>query len=404
MLKYVLLLLFGGFFVIAVQAQPTTINTLQHSPVQEKDLVDLIRSLRKHSYSDVVIDTAKMAKLHFSIVPAVGYTLSSGLTGIVASNIGFYLSDPETTNMSSVSATVVYSQYKQLTIPLQTNIWTRDNNYNIVTDLRYYKYPQNTYGLGNNSSLKNADLIDYSHIHLHFSVLKKLVPNLYGGIGYFYDYHWNVKESGLPDSSISDAKRYGLNAHSSSSGPVVNLLYDNRKNSINPANGLYADVLYRNNLRAFNSDNNWQGLILDVRKYIKFPANSNNIWAFWSYNWLTLSGKPPYLDLPSTGWDAYNNTGRGYIQGRFRGKNMFYVESEYRMQLSRNGLFGAVLFVNGETFSRYVSYNINQKVWPGWGVGLRIKVNKHSKANIAIDYGFGADGSHGLFVNLGEVF
>jgi hypothetical protein len=38
------------------------------------------------------------------------------------------------------------------------------------------------------------------------------------------------------------------------------------------------------------------------------------------------------------------------------------------------------------------------------GVGLRIKVNKQSGANIAVDYGFGADGSHGLFVNIGEVF
>src|SRR5262249_44519259 len=163
---------------------------------------------------------------------------------------------------------------------------------NIVTDLRYYKYPQNTYGLGNNSSLKNADLIDYSHIRLHVSVLKKLFPNLYGGIGYFYDYHWNVKESGLPDSAISDANRHELNARSSSCGPVVNILYDNRKNSINPDNGLYADVLYRNNLTALGSDNNWQSLTIDVRKYIKFPSHSNNILAFWSYNWLTVAGKP----------------------------------------------------------------------------------------------------------------
>jgi len=41
---------------------------------------------------------------------------------------------------------------------------------------------------------------------------------------------------------------------------------------------------------------------------------------------------------------------------------------------------------------------------PGYGVGLRLRLNKHSGANLCVDYGFGRDGSKGLFVNLGEVF
>jgi hypothetical protein len=142
---------------------------------------------------------------------------------------------------------------------------------------------------------------------------------------------------------------------------------------------------------------------LDLRKYFKFPGGSNNILAIWSYDWLTLSGKPPYLDLPSTGWDAYNNTGRGYIQGRFRGKDMIYLETEYRFGISHNGLFGGALFANAQCFSEYPANDFDI-IWPGMGVGLRIKVNKQSGANIAIDYGFGADGSRGLFVNIGEVF
>jgi hypothetical protein len=84
---------------------------------------------------------------------------------------------------------------------------------------------------------------------------------------------------------------------------------------------------------------------------------------------------------------------------------MLYLESEYRFSFTRNGLFGGVVFVNGQSFSNYPSdSNDYDVIWPGFGAGLRIKVNKHSNTNIAIDYGFGADGSHGLFVNLGEVF
>ncbi|MFX8681218.1 hypothetical protein ABTM69_21425, partial [Acinetobacter baumannii] len=70
--------------------------------------------------------------------------------------------------------------------------------------------------------------------------------------------------------------------------------------------------------------------MIDARKYITFPRRSKNTLALWSYNWLTVDGTPPYLLLPSTGWDDQYNTGRGYIQSRFRGKQMVYFETEYR--------------------------------------------------------------------------
>ncbi|MEJ0082481.1 MAG: hypothetical protein WDM78_16355 [Puia sp.] len=60
--------------------------------------------------------------------------------------------------------------------------------------------------------------------------------------------------------------------------------------------------------------------------------------------------------LPSTGWDKTFNTGRGYIQGRFRSDNMLDAEAEYRIQLTRNGLFGMVVFTNFESFSNINSW------------------------------------------------
>lgn len=387
-----------------MQAQRDTVVQPERKKLPaDADMIDVIRLLSKHPTPRTDSSAKMVGKLHFSIVPAIGYTLSTGWAGILGSNIGWYTSNPDSTNISSISSSMVYSEYNQLTLPLQVNLWTQNNRYNYVADWRYYKYPQATYGLGGHSSLANADLIDYSHVRIHQSVLKNVYPNVYAGIGYFLDYHWNVHEIGQSDSMPSDAYNYGLPSHSMSSGPVINLLYDNRPNSINPDGGLYANVLYRNNLKFLASDSNWQSLTLDVRKYIRFPSNSENILALWSYDWLTLAGKPPYLDLPSTGWDAYNNTGRGYIQGRFRGKNMLYLEAEYRFAVTKNGLFGMVVFANAETFSEYPSNDFDI-IWPAAGLGVRLKINKHSKANIAVDYGWGADGSHGLFVNLGEVF
>ena len=379
-----------------------TIPNAQTKEYTQEDLPDVVRRWLRagppHPKSQ-----PKVGKPQYSVVPAIGYTLSTGLAAIISGNMAFYMANPDSTNMSSVLASVVITQKKQMTIPIIANIWTRNNRYNIVTDWRFFSYPQDTYGLGGHTKPEDADLIDNSHIRLHQAVLRKMWKNVYAGIGYWLDYRWNVHEAGLPDSSESDAARYGLTEKSVSSGPVLNFLYDSRKNSINADKGSYINLLYRPSLQFMGSESNWHSLTLDMRTYARFPKNSRNVLAFWSLNWLTLSGKPPYLDLPATGWDVTNNTGRGYIQGRFRSPNMLYLESEYRMVLTRNGVLGAVLFVNGESFSEWPS-NRFEVVAPGFGIGVRVKINKNSNTNLAVDYGFGLHGSRGLFVNVGEVF
>lgn len=376
---------------------PDTVTTTE---VQEKDIIDVLQQLRRKDKRTLPAKKEiKTGKILYSMVPAVGYTLSTGVVGLLSANAAFFLSDTATTNISTVSTAFIYSQYNQITIPVQVNVWSKDNGYNFIADWRYFKYPQDTYGLGGNSEIANADRINYSHVRLHQTILKNIVGSFYAGIGYMLDYRWKIKQEGTNE----DVTAYGLTNRSVSSGLVGNILYDSRRNSINPKNGLYANARYRSNMTFLGSDTNWQSLVLEFRKYVNFPRGSRNTLAFWDFNWLTLAGKPPYLDLPSTSWDPSNNTGRGYIQGRFRSPNMLYFESEYRFSLTENGLLGGVVFGNAQSFSSWPGKKFD-KVAPGGGLGIRIKVNKTSRTNIAIDYGFGVKGSRGLFVNLGEVF
>ena len=69
------------------------------------------------------------------------------------------------------------------------------------------------------------------------------------------------------------------------------------------------------------------------------------------------SGHLPYLALPAIGWDFAGRTGRGYVQGRFRGTAEVYAEAEWRFRITDNGLLGGVVFANMYTFTRpAVSY------------------------------------------------
>lgn len=368
------------------------------------DLVDVGRSLmrgRKLTRKDTV--QLKGGKLHISALPVAGYTLQTGFAGVLSSNFAFYTSEQSGANMSNVLTSITYSQYKQVIFPIQGNIWTRGNKYNIQTDWRYLVYPSLTYGLGGNTSTDSGYNIDYGYVRLHQAILRTVARDLYVGIGYDFDYFWKIRQID-PPAGKTDFQRYGLTKTEQASGVSAHFLFDNRRNPINPVQGTYLNVTYRPNFTFLGSDNNWQSLLLDAREYVRLPGNTHNVFAFWTYDWLTAgNGNPPYLLLPSTGWDAYTNTGRGYIQGRYRSKNMLYLESEYRFGITANGLLGGVVFANAQSFTEPSSGQFAY-INPGYGAGIRVSLNKFSRTNLCVDYGWGTHGSGGFFVNLGEVF
>jgi hypothetical protein len=134
--------------------------------------------------------------------------------------------------------------------------------------------------------------------------------------------------------------------------------------------------------------------------------------AIWVFAQTTVSGRLPYLALPAIGWDSRNRTGRGYVQGRFRGTAEIYAEVEWRFRITDNGLLGGVVFANAETFSRatvdYLGFhdkgtNLFQYLRPAGGVGLRLMMNRHSRTNITLDVTV-AEKTWGVYFGAGEAF
>jgi len=389
-------------FLISLPLCAQQVDTVNEK-IKEKDIVDYFRKWFGYKPSQKADSMRPGDKPVVSVLPAVGYTLQTRLAGILSGNVAFFTSDKPGSKLSVITENVNYTQNRQFTIPVQLNVWLKGDAWNLLGDWRFMYYPQSTFGLGSNAPIENEDPMEYSYVRVYQYVLKKVTANFSAGIGYNFDYRWRISEKGLANGEESDYAKYGAAAKTVSSGLAFNFLYDSRKNPINPNGGLLANVVIRDNFTWLGSNTNWQSAIVDIRKYFRMPGAGRNVLAFWSYNWLILDGKPPFLDLPSTGWDNFNNSGRGFIQGRYRGNIMLYLESEYRFGITRNGLFGGVLFANAESFSGAPT-DSPQAVQPGAGFGLRIKLNKKSNTNIAIDYGFGTQGSKGLFVNIGEVF
>lgn len=404
-----LFLFFSIFFCRISLAQENTPvaakpdSTAKIKPVQTQ--MDLGTEWRKWWGKPIPAEKDTGRQQH-AILPAVGYSLQTGFAAVLAASYTLYPSpgNKETQTPSNLLTSVTYSQYNQVIFPIQADLWSHHNTYNGVIDWRFLSYPSTTFGLGGNTKISDGYTINFDYIKLHQSLLRKISGGLYGGIGIYYDKFWNVKEYLDSPNTVTSFDKYGFSKQSTSVGFAFRLLFDNRDNPINASKGAYINIVGRTNFTFLGSDANWNSMLVEVRKYLHFPASSKNVLALWSYNWLTLgSGKPPYLLLPSTGWDDFYNTGRGYIQGRYRGRNMVYLESEYRINLTNNGFLGMVVFANTQSFSRTVNQELHLII-PGFGTGIRVKLNRITGANLCIDYGIGVDGSRGIAVNLGEVF
>jgi hypothetical protein len=227
---------------------------------------------------------------------------------------------------------------------------------------------------------------------------------VYVGIGYHYDDYAEIVDERAVLGETTPFTEYTGSAvtRTRASGVSINLLGDTRDNIVNPSTGYYLSGAFRDYLKNLGSDLNWQEFWTEVRLYAKLPQQSPNVLAFWIYSWLTF-GPAPYLDLPAVGWDTYGRGGRGYLQGRSRGLNQIYFETEYRKQLTRDGLLGAVGFLNLMATSDPQSQVFGRADWGG-GVGLRVKFNKRSNTNLAVDHGWGEAGSRGWFMGMTEVF
>ncbi|GAA4086587.1 BamA/TamA family outer membrane protein [Mucilaginibacter panaciglaebae] len=371
---------------------------------RQTDLIDIAKELFKINPQKPRVQQEK--KIYFSILPIPGAVPGgAGRALITSTTAGTYLGPKSTTNLSSATFAPYWNLHGRYGLPLRTSIWLKDNAWNIQGDIRFLVYPQNTWGLGSSHAYNEKTLVDNNYIRFYQSALKRIKPYFFAGLGYNLDYHSNIKS----DDAAIDLRQftgypYGTKNSSVSSGVSLNLLYDTRNNSINPLPGSYVNVVYRVNPTFMGSGDYWNSLYVDVRKYVPLnPSNKNqqNTLAFWCYYWTVLGSNAPYLDLPSIGWDPYNRSGEGIDQNRYRGKSLFYLESEYRRDITTNGLLGFVVFANVNTVSG--SGTLFKSWHPAAGTGLRIKFNKGSNTNIGIDYA-ASKGYNAVILNIGESF
>jgi hypothetical protein len=401
-----IILMCGLSYALSAQSAPDLgpeNNTLKDT-LHQKDLLDVYKSWFKLPPKPK--NRHPENKVFFTLNPLASAPTSSGNALVTSTTANVYLGPKSTTYLSSANFAPYFNFNKQFGLPLRSTIWLKDNSWNIQGDIRFLVYPQYTWGLGSTNTTSEKTWINYKYIRFYQAALKKIKPHLFVGLGYDLDYHFNIinGDSGVNLQTFTGYP-YGLSGSSLSSGLTFNLLYDTRNRNIYPFPGTFLNVVFRVNPGFLGNTNAWESIFVDVRKYfplnIEEKPNQQNTLAFWSFLWWNFNYGTPYLDLPSTGWDEFNRSARGFYQNRYRGKALYYFETEYRRDITENGLFGFVVFSNINTVS---GSGTMFKSWhPAAGTGLRIKFSKASNTNFDIDYAF-SKGYQTVLFNFSETF
>ncbi|OHX65812.1 BamA/TamA family outer membrane protein [Flammeovirga pacifica] len=380
----------------------------------------------------------KQGQLYMAPLPVLASNPAFGFIYGFAASGGMYLGDPKTTKMSNAMLSATHTTQKQLMFTIKSNTYSANNEWFFQGDWRLFFSSQPTFGLGTGPQsdiLVNSDgnfqlgdykdgvnegeLMEFDLIRFHQTALKQIKPNIYLGLGYHLDMYSNIKDQMLDLDSdppvitnhYAYSQKHGFDHEGyTTSGVSFNAVYDSRDNVANPYKGRFVNAQFKYMPTWMGSDQSASTLWLEYRDYFSLSKkNPRNILAIWSYGNFHTSGNLPYMALPSIGWDQMGRSGRAFPQGRFRGNDMFYTEVEWRIPvpiIERNkDLFGAVVFANCTTVSSHdLKVKLFEHLKAAAGVGVRVMINKKSRTNLALDYGWGSDGAGAFYLNLNEYF
>lgn len=370
-----------------------------------------------------VMDTLKTPS-GISILPNVAYNPSIGFQGGVKLMIGRVLGNEPNTTMSVAATTVAATTKGILVFYLNHNVFTPGNNYNIQGIWRAASMVAQDYGLGSGprenevfemdgtiiNNTNSLHIIRYQSFTFNEKVYKNIGGDFFMGGGLSFDIRNRIDDHRLSEDGNTPHYSYSNYVGIApdryvSNGLLLNVQFNNRDHPNRSHRGMYADVGLRANQAWLGSTRTAYQIFTDFREYWNLSkVNPDHVLAFWHWGSYLLSGTLTYFDLPGTGGDFYNRSGRGYTFGRFRGPQFFYSEAEYRFPITRNKFLGGVVFANVQSASNVYGTKLFDYWEPAVGAGLRVMFNKSTRTNLCLDYAIGKYGARGFFLGLNEAF
>lgn len=299
--------------------------------------------------------------------------------------------------MSKTGFMGMYGINKSYSWWVSQEMYLKQDNYRIIMNVGSFEIPVDY-------MYQQNQMLEYNEANIFFRIklLKKIATNFYAGVYYNYTTQNFANINNLsndPDIKISDNIQSSIGFMG---------IIDTRDYVYYPTTGFFSNLYLLTNQKFIGASANFYNLNYNLMHYI--PVFNNDVLAM-RLNGVNSFGEVPYGALALYGVSSVDLSQvdlRGYMRGRYRGKNQIDFQIEYRYNFNgKLDRFGLVL--NGGIGriwdSDYQSTLYNSNIWlPAIGTGIRYNAIKRKHVNIRLDYGYGIKSNHAIYLGLYEAF
>ena len=335
----------------------------------------------------------------FMVIPALGYAQETGLEFGLASVYNFYLHKTDSAiRTSNITFIGTFTTEQQTNLKLESDIWTTDNQYHYIGELRFRNFPFNFYGIGNQTLIQDADVILMRLIKIRWEGERRLAPNYYAGLNVaFENYTFSDKENG------------GIFDHTPPYGQVggrhflvgLSQLYDTRDINTYTTKGHYARIKYAYS-PGFWGGSNFKGSQVDVDLRTFFPLANHLTLGLQGLYKTAFGPRVPFYVFHQLGGDMMM---RGYYTGRYRDRSLLAAQGEIRYRFHPRVVVAGFIGT-GSTYHKGLQY---ARFVPSYGGGLRYFYDLEHNSSIRLEYGMGEKRpgekrQGGFYLALSEAF
>ena len=294
---------------------------------------------------------------------------------------------------NSIMMSAKYTEEKQYEIRLVPELYLKNEEYHLRSEIFYQKFPLKFYGIGNNTSNDMEEHYTLRRVKFKMNFQKKIHAIL--NVGVLYEFEKTklaeVEEDGLLVNGSILGSEGGV---SSGIGLLMDL--DNRNRIFSATKGGLYQILAMIYRDALKSDYEFTRYILDFRQYFSvFPSHTLALRSLVDFT----IGDPPFQKLSLLGGE---NIIRGYYMGRYRDKNVISLQMEYRIMPVwwRVGLVGFLEFGDvSDEISNFELGDFKHSV----GLGIRYQFNRDEGVNLKCDLAYSKNSS-GFYLGIFEAF
>lgn len=287
----------------------------------------------------------------------------------------------------------LYSTRRQLAVEGVWNTYGAAERYVLRGRGGYIDYAEDYWGVGNQTAAEpDYDVLTYQRWYVQHRIWRRVRGRVFAGISQHYSDTRNLRttdQTGLPETI-----RGNQGGVVSGLGPSV--LADYRNNPFSPTRGWYAEWATQFYTHELGSQFNYVEHLFDLRRYV--PLNTRHVIGFQAIGNFT-SGPVPLRELPRLGGPTMM---RGFVQGRYRDRQLWSVQAEYRYTLNR--FIGVAVFVAaGGVAPTLTDFSIHTTRSAG-GTGLRLLLNRKKQVYLRTDLALNSNRTTNFYIRMLDAF